>query len=223
MSLTSNFQSLLIHGGSEPESVTPVFLEEDSRLGGATWDTLTRIYHLAVADLTPELLATMFPTGGQLPDRAFWLTSATPTRKAPGYWLIAAEFKGWASEKPAKVTVGATVSQQSGKNVSAPLPGGGFAVYANVQTLEASPSVAVTYFVLNTATASTGAVGMAMTPAVANLAVSASVWTSLPIFTYHYPNGWVLMAREQDRLEGTAVAMVTDRYQYIRDKSPSSS
>jgi hypothetical protein len=158
--------------------------------------------------------------GAKLGTRKWWITSARPQRKAPGLWLAQVDLKGWASTKDAKIKVSSTAETQSGENVYAPNGGGGSILVPKVETHESAPTVSVTYLVENiSSSGKTDDVGTAQTPPV-TVPVSASVWNSLSSFIYHWPNGWVLMGTDQDRIPGTSVALVTDQYKYIRQITP---
>jgi hypothetical protein len=65
----------------------------------------------------------------------------------------------------------------------------------------------------------TSKVGTAQTPPV-TIAVPDTVWDFLTEYVWHWPQEWVLMGSDQDRLSGTTAALVTDTYKYIRDKTP---
>ena len=52
------------------------------------------------------------------------------------------------------------------------------------------------------------------------ITADATVWDFLTLYVWHWPQGWVLMSSEQDRLPGATPALVTDNYKFIRDKTP---
>ena len=64
-----------------------------------------------------------------------------------------------------------------------------------------------------------GLVGKKQTPPI-TIDVPPTIWAWLTIYVYHWPQGWVLMGSEQDRLPGCNAALVTDQYKYIRARSP---
>lgn len=198
--------------------------DEEATLSEEGWDSLRKSYVMARANLTAENLAAMFPQGAQLASRKWWITGARPVRLAPGLWRADVDFKGWAATKAAKIRVGSSAEQQSGENVRAPAYVGDTVgtVYAKVQTHENAPTIAATYLVEDitaSGVAKTDKVGTAQTPPV-TVAVPDSVWGFLTEFVWHWPQGWVLMSSEQDRLPGTNAALVTDSYKFIRDKTP---
>lgn len=221
MSFTTRLRSILIGTGTVFTD-TPTLVDEKPDLTEEGFDTLTLTYAMRRAALTAENCAALFPQGSQIGSRKFWIVSARPQRVAAGFWLAEVVCKGWAATKPAKVRVGAGAETQGGKNVNAPTGLGGTALYASVQTRENAPTVNVSYLAenLNT-TANTNKVGQAFAiPVGITVEVAASVWTTLSTYTYNWPNGWVLMASEQDRIPGTAVGFVTDSYLYVREKTP---
>ena len=221
MSFSARLRSILIGTGTV-FSETPTLVDEEPTLTEEGWDSLTLTYALRRAALTAEQCATLFPQGSQIGTRKFWIVSARPQRVAAGFWLAEVSCKGWAATKPAKIRVGASAESQSGKNVIAPAPGGGYGNYQNLQTRENTPTVSVSYLAenLNT-TSNTASVGRPFAlPAGLTVDVAASVWDTLNNPTYHWPNGWLLVSSEQDRLPGTAVGLVTDNYHFQRAFSP---
>jgi hypothetical protein len=221
MSFLTRQTSYLIGTGTV-FSDAPTLVDEEVDLTEEGWDTLALKYALRRATYTAEACAAHFPPGTQIGSRKFWITSAKPFRVAAGFWLAEVTCKGWAATKPAKVRIGAAADMQSGKDVTAPSPGGGSALYADLQTVENTPTVAVTYLAenLNT-TSNTDDVGRPKSlPGGITVPVAVSIWTALADPIYHYPNDWVLMGSEQDRLAGTDVGLVTDNYRYIRPLSP---
>lgn len=227
MSFTTRLRSILIAPGTVFTD-TPTLVDESADLTEEGFDTLTLTYAMRRAALTAEHCAALFPQGSQIGSRKFWIVSARPQRVAAGFWLAEVVCKGWASNKPAKVRVGAGAETQSGKNVIAPtvpnpISPADFEVFAAVQTRENTPTVSVSFLAedLNTY-AQTHLVGRAVSlPAGISVAVAYSIWSTLSTYTYHWPNGWVLMASEQDRIPGTDAGFVTNSYLYVRPITPS--
>lgn len=224
MSFTSRKLSVAIGTGSMMTG-TLTAVDEEPALNNEGWDALTVKYVKRVATLTAEDCAALFPIGAQLGARKWWIVGSRPVRIAAGWWMILVDFKGWAASKPKVVRVGAAAEQQTGENILAPAYVGDTVgtVYAKVQTHENTPTIAVSYLVENVTTVSnTEFVGTQVDPPVdiAGIDVPDTVWAWLTIFTYHWPNGWVLMSSEQDRLPGTNVALVTDHYKFVRDQTP---
>jgi hypothetical protein len=221
MSLTDRKLAWLISDSTPFLTGTPVVLNEVPTINNDGWDLLVRTEVRRRATFTPEEVAAAYPVGGRLGTRNWWLTAAKPTKIAPGVWKVESSFKGWAATKPAVIRVGANADQQSGENIRAPDHVGDTvgSVYAKVETHENMPTIAVSYLVETIGTGRTAEVGTAQTLPV-TIAVPATVWTFLTEFVYHWPNGWVLMSSEQDRLPGTTAALVTDNYKYVREKTP---
>lgn len=217
------FNPVLFTGGiTLPGGQNAVSDDEVVTLSEEGFDTMRKPYFMARPTLTAEDLAVLFPQGAQLGSRKWWITSASPVRVGPGVWRADVDFKGWAAVKPAKIRVGAATDQQSGENIRAPQFVGDTAgeIFAKVATQESTPTISATFLVENVATTyDTDKVGTAVTPPV-SIAVGDSVWDFLTEYVWNWPQGWVLMSSEQDRLPGTSVAMVTNSFKYIRDKTP---
>jgi hypothetical protein len=180
------------------------------------WDTLTIHYLHRVATLTPEACAAAYPRGSQLGSRKFWITNAKPVRKGPGIWFAEVTFKGWASTKPIKVRVGSAAEQQQAENVEIISVG----TFAKAQIHQNTPTLTISYLVENAETSGqTDNVGSAVTPPV-TIDTPPNFWTSLDPYLYHFPNGWVLMGSDQDRLPGCLAALVSDTYKYIQAATP---
>lgn len=228
MSFTTRQQSLIIGTGAmmaaEATAATITAIEEQPEITAEGFDSLRINYAMRRASLTAENVAALFPIGSQLGGRKWWISRARPQQKAAGFWVVEVDFLGWAAAKPMKVKVGTSATQSSGKDVLAPTGvGGGTATFAQLDSFENTPTIEVSYLyeggVSGSIAALSGRVSTNQTPPV-TVDVSASIWTSLAEFVWHWPQGWVLMGNTQDRLPGTTVALVTDSYQYIRPKSP---
>lgn len=222
MSFESRSQAILIGKGSLMTGTLTKVLEEPE-ITNEGWDTLTVTYYQRLATCTPEELAALFPVGGRLGTRKWWIVAVKSTEVAPQFWKFVVNFKGWGSTKPAVIRVGSSANQQSASNILAPSTVGDTvgAVYAKLETHEATPTVAVTYLVENIVIDSlSDEVGTARTPPVSGIDVPATVWGMLTEFVWHWPQGWVLMGNDQDRLPGTSAALVTDNYKFIRAKTP---
>lgn len=223
MSLTNRHSSVMIGLASRLADDSLVLAHEEPTLNNEGWDNLTQIWTTRRAALTPETLATLFPVGARLGSRNWWIVGSVPQEKAPGFWVVTVSYKGWAAAKPTKIVVGSASQQQSAENALAPAFVGDTigTTYPHLQTQENMPDITAKYLVADiTGGANKSAlVGTAQTPPI-SLAVAATVWGTLSLFTYHWPNGWVLMSHQQDRLAGTNAAEVTDVYQFIRDKTP---
>lgn len=190
-------------------------LEESPKLSSEGWDDLTITYATKRPSLTAEELAAEFPIGTRLGSRNWWITGSSPTCIAPGFWKAEVSFKGWAAEKPAKITVGAAASQFERENVLFPGP----ITYARVSFQGNTPTMSVSYLVEDYIDAPTYLVGQAVTPP-DPVDVPTPIWLYLASLTYNFPNGWVLMGSEPDRLPGCTAALVTDTYKYIYELLP---
>ena len=221
MSFTDRNRSIIIGTGSLMTG-TLTKGDEEPTINNEGWDSLRITFFKRVATLTAEDAAGMFPIGAQLGSRKWWVSGAVPVQIAPGFFKIVVDHKGWAATKPAKITVGSNANQQGGSNIRAPRYVGDTvgAIYAKAETHEPMPDITVSYLVANVdAEDQTEKVGTAVTPPV-TITVPPTVWDFLTEYVYHWPNGWVLMGSAQDRLPGSPAALVTDSYQFIREKTP---
>lgn len=191
-----------------PLEETPVQNEEG-------WDTLTINYVTKRPSLSIEELAALFPLGTRLGSRNWWVIGSKPSCVAQGIWKAEVTFQGWAAAKPVKITVGAAAEQQSAENTTIT----GVGTFAKVSVSENMPTMRVTYLLGNWADAPTNQVGRTRTPP-DPVAVPASFWDYLTTFTYNYPNDWVLMACNLDRIPGATAALVSEDYKFIRAITP---
>lgn len=216
MSLNQRFPNPIIIADHLPDDDAAILLDETGSTTADGWDNVNRKYAiLGEQKLTIENVSTLFPVGQQLDLRSLYAQSVT-NFKCHGQYLYTFDvnFMGLASVKPVVVDYDGAADQQQGTNIGTP-----DGVFESVATHENSPTASVRYVVTDITTAPTDEVGRAKVPPSAP-AVSGSVWSSLTKFTYHYPNGWVLMASKTTRLAGTSLAFIDDRYQYIRDLTP---
>jgi hypothetical protein len=154
------------------------------------------------------------PAGGGLARQLYVQGIQNFRCRAAGLFTYEVQYLGIASNKPVVVNYDSAADQQQGENIVTP---DGF--FEDVMTHENTPTASVRYVLNNIATAPTVDVGRARTRTSAP-AVAPTVWSFLTKFTYHWPNGWVLMGSKTTRLAGTSLALVEDRYQYIRPFSP---
>lgn len=185
--------------------------------GEEGWDTLVIPYIYRAADLTPEDCAVEYPQGAQLGTRKFWIVNAVPRRATAGLWIVEVTYKGWAAEKPVKVRIGSAAEQQRGEDVTI-----GLATYPKAQVQQNTPTITLVYLVEDAqdpAVEMTSSVGTAVTPPI-DIEPPENTWPDLSDPLYHFPNGWVLMGSDQDRLPGTTAALVSDTYKYIQPISP---
>lgn len=214
MSLTDRVTSILIGTGSLISGSSAPAVDEVFTPGEEGWDSLIVHYAHRVATLTGEQIAAAYPQGAQLGTRKFWITSAKPVRKGPGLWFAEVAFKGWASTKPYKISVGATAENQTAEPATIDS-----VLYNRVSIHQNNPTIRVSYLVENYTALATNQVGTSQSPP-ASIATPLEIWTSLADPVYHYPNGWVLMSREPDVIPGATPALVTDTYKWIRAWTP---
>lgn len=182
---------------------------------GDHFDTLRRRILLRDVSLSgPAEAAAGFATGTQLTGTSCYIVSRSAEALAHGIYIIDLVGKGiLEASKPSKVKYTAYATQQSAQNIYDPSES---TIYAKVVAHEAQVGCDVSYV---TSTPPTDDVATAVTPPNAP-DVKSSVWAYLTDPTYHYPNGWVLMACDAEQIPGASVWLVTDRYQYIYPISP---
>lgn len=217
MAINTRYPNQVILSDLAPNSSRVTVLDETGSTAVDGWDTVTqKLFFFANFDLDiVTLFSGIHTIGQQLDSRLLFLQSVSNFKcHAHGIYTWSAHYKGLASTKPVVVNYDAAADQQQGTNISTP-----DGTFESLATHENTPTASVRYVVSNIATAPTDEVGTASIPASAP-SVAPSIWTSLAKFTYHYPNGWVLMASKTMRLPGTNYAFVDDRYQYIRAYTP---
>jgi hypothetical protein len=232
MSLTTRHSSVLIGLPSRfadptyplPEA-PPVLVNEEPSLTNEGWDSLTQIYTVRVATLTPEALAGLFPIGARLGSRNWWVVGSVPQERAPGFWTARVAYKGWAQSKPAIVKVSASAASHIGENVGVPSFTVGNTTYAartvpKVETHQNTPNVTVSYLVADVGDAPKTALVGTQTSLPVSITAPSNIWASLDPYLFHFPNGWVLLESAEDRLPGSTAALVTDTYQFIQAISP---
>lgn len=220
MNLLTRADGILLGASAAFMAGTPELVSEDPQISETGWDTLTQIWAVRRGALTAEELAAAYPAGTQLTGRNWWLVGAKPGQRFPGLQLFELSYKGWAGNKPVKLDWSTAADAQSAENIGV-TTGGSTTYYARVQTLESAPAFTASYLVnpVSSATVPSLNVGRPATRAGAP-AVPASVWDYLTRFTYHWPNGWVLMDLAVDILPGTSAGLARESYRYIREKTP---
>lgn len=217
MSLNTTYDNEIIIGDLVIDADEPTVLEEIGGTNADGWDTVTRsmVYLTTFVDALLEDFVAFAVNGYQLPGRQLYCQGMKNFKcRARGLFTWEETYLGIASNKPVVVDYDSSADQQQGENIVTP---DGF--FEHVMTHENTPTASVRYVVTDITTAPTANVGRATTPPSAP-AVAPTVWTFLTKFTYHWPNGWVLMGSKTTRLPGTTIALVEDRYQYIRPLTP---
>lgn len=216
MSLTTRYPNPIIISDYTPDNAAPIFLEETATTSPESWDTVSRDYVLfAESARKIEDISTLFPCGQQQGARALWAQTVSSFKcRGEFIYTFTVNYKGLVSAHPVITDYGAAAENQNGTNILV-----GPTLYESLSTHENTPTAVVRYAVADKSTVGTDEVGTAQTPADAP-GVAASVWAFLNRFTYHYPNGWVLMSSQVTELPGTSAALVADTYQFIRDKTP---
>lgn len=121
--------------------------------------------------------------------------------------------KGIRTDRPYKIRVTSAAETQRANKVVVP----GWGLATTVQTLEPLPVLEVSY--ATDTKPDTADVGTEGTPPYSTN-VRASVWGSLTDPLVHFPSGWVLMDRPNEKLVGVDKWLVTDRWQYVQKLSP---
>lgn len=216
MALTDRYPSSIVITNKTPDNGTWYVMDEVGNSSPDSWDTLTvKMCCIGASEVYAEDAAQLYAIGDQITGGRLFYFQGISNFKCHGDYVYTANFifKGLASTKPTVVEYDAAANEQSGKNI---LFDGN--IYENFATHENTPSATVRY-IATVDSSLTANVGTAQTPPSAPDVV-ASGWTFLTKYTYHYPNGWVLMATKVTPLPGTDLGLVADRYQYIRDITP---
>lgn len=121
--------------------------------------------------------------------------------------------RGIRADRPYKIRVTSAAETQRANKVVVP----GWGLATTVQTLEPLPVLEVSY--ATDTKPDTADVGTEGTPPYSTN-VRASVWGSLTDPLVHFPSGWVLMDRPNEKLVGVDKWLVTDRWQYVQKLSP---
>lgn len=218
MSFTTRHSPSIIIAASSITGMDGEYLDEEFSPSEDGWDTLTETYIHVVPFLSAEDCETYYPRGTQHSSRTFWIVQSKPMRRASGLWLVEVTYKGWASLKPAKITVGSAAEQQTAENVT--ITGEG--TFDKVQVDQNTPTISVSYLVedvdFETQIEFVGTeVGL---PYGVYITPPANFWTYLTEYVFHFPHGWVLTGSNQDRLPGCNAALVTDTYKYVQEVTP---
>jgi len=203
---------------NELSSWTP--LDETGSRAAFGWDSLSIPYvKSSGVAITLEDVAGTFKIGDPLGTRNFWVQDLeAPKAKGGGLWVCVVHYKGLAGVQPVNVSYGSSGEQQS----ASPAIINGIA-HDNVSIHQNAPTATARYIQLTvnsgTTLGQTENVGTAQTPSDAPDAPG-NFWISLATPIYHFPNGWVLMGSDVDKLTGVDVGLVTDSYQYIQEYTP---
>lgn len=205
-----------------PEGATLPYaeiLEDTPTMPSDGWDSLKRRVLVIDPSITSvhAAIAAHYPRGMQLSGLNMWVTDGTGRMLSGGMFLLEIDARGILTSRGYKISTSAAVSVQSGTNIididSILRP--------KIEVAENQVTCDVSYISLGAAPR-TNLTGRNATPPSAP-PTPASIWTWLADPTYHYPNGWVLMASDGEGLPGVAlstVSLVVDRYQFIHQFSP---
>jgi hypothetical protein len=233
MSFLNRHTAILIHDGFESqEEVFPgmFLIGDDPQITDEGWDTNTiQLILPNLPGITLEEINSRIPVGTQVEGKKWWVTGWKPKELAPKFYGVEVRLKGWVSvpgedSKAWKIKFGSAAESQSGTNIRVPeFPGDTVGVVRpKVETHEATPTVSISYPVedFSTLAPAKALVGRAADPDVPGLVVPPTVWAWLADYVYHWPNGWVLMGLEEDRLVGARAALATLSFKYVRDITP---
>lgn len=191
----------------------------------AGWDSMRDTYLLRndAAGTDPDVAIASFKVrGSQISGKTMWVVSRSARCVALGLFVVEVVSMGLLSARGDRVRYDAGANSQSGQNILA-----GGAVRANLETQESQVTCDIEYIVTSGLTPGnasfyTAEVGTAVDPpAEWEPTVKPSTWSFLTEYTYHHPNGWVLMSVSAENLPGLdTVWLLRDRYQYIYAISP---
>ena len=228
MPISTRQSSIIIGTGALLTELAMQLGDEEPQITAEGWDTLLQHWYIRTPNFTAEDCANLFITGSQLLGRNWWIQDSKPSPVAAGLWKADVTCKGWAKDKPVAIKVGSAAEQQQANNIEAPSAWDSFGDvtaytnFAKVETHENTITVSASYLVPDitaSGVSKSGLVGKKQTPPI-TIDVPPTIWAWLTIYVYHWPQGWVLMGSEQDRLPGCNAALVTDQYKYIRARSP---
>lgn len=194
-------------------------LDDVPTLPSDGWDSLKRRVMVVDPTITSVHAAIdeHYPRGMQLPGLNMWVTDATGRQVSGGIFLLEIDARGILTARGYKISTSAAVAVQTAQNI--------FDIddilRPKIEVAENQVTCDVSYISL-AAPPRTNLTGRNATPPSAP-PTPTSIWTWLADPTYHYPNGWVLMASDGEGLPGVAlstVALVVDRYQFIHPLSP---
>lgn len=247
MPLTARAAAVLISASNPFLAGAATLLSEDPTIAEDGWDTLALSYAIRRPTLPAETLISLFPHGAQLgPEnwydlglpgpvatwpadqagtRHWWVVAARAAPIARGIWRAEISLKGIAGPRPYKIRFGAAAKTSSAKALTASggadyrLPPVG--TYPKLATAVSEPTISVTYLSPHLGYDALALVGHSPTaPPLDGLPTMLDIWTGLADSVFHWPNGWVLTASEQDRLIGCSAALVTDTFKYTPTNSP---
>lgn len=222
MPFATPLESVIISPLASGESV---LLDRAPAEAEAGWDSMrdTWLFRNDAAGVDPHAaIASFLVRGTQITGKNMWVVSRAARCVALGLFQVEVVSMGLLSDRGDRVRYDAGANSQSGSEI---LIGG--TVYANVQTQESQVTCDIEYIVTSglepgNASFYTAAVGTAEDPpAEWEPVVKPSTWDFLTEFTYHSPNGWVLMSSSVENLPGLdTVWLIRDRYQYFYAISP---
>jgi hypothetical protein len=207
----------------------PELLDEVPDMPGDGWDTLKRTYLIQDGSrpLLSTALAHYFPRGTKDPDYSMWITDVTGRRYSQGVHVAQVTYRGIFTARGYKISTSAAVVTQSAEYVNTPgaditpgVPGPGV-LRNKVEVAENQVTCDVSYISLGVGPRTHLTGRSVMPPSIPTAPTSWWAWLADP--TYHWPNGWVLMAADAEGLPGVAhdvVCLITDRYQFIHELSP---
>jgi hypothetical protein len=143
----------------------------------------------------------------------WWAANIRARRKAGNIWIAEVGCKGLLDPRGIKVRGRSSVEQQSAENVGVP----GAGTRKKVQVLESSPTVELEY--ISFSEPPTRRVGLTGYPLITP-ATRQSVWSSLEDPVYHYPNGWVMVDIDWEKLVGANVWLIREIWAKIFPFSP---
>jgi hypothetical protein len=190
------------------------------------WDSMRDkyLYRNDAAGTDPHAAVAAFMVrGSQVSGKNMWVVSRAARCVALGIFVVEVVSMGLLSDRGDRVRYDAGANSQSGQNIAVT----GEGTFANLAAQESQVTCDIEYIVTagltpDNAAFYTAAVGEAEDPPTDwKPTVKDSIWDYLAEFTYHYPNGWVLMGSSIENLPGLdTVWLIRDRYQYIYAVSP---
>jgi hypothetical protein len=225
MSFTTQHSAVVI---SMITNNTYELLDRQPQENETGWDTMKDI--LLVRNDTAGLNTThalagatfaAYDRGARASDLNMWVIARKATLLAWGLFKVEISYIGLLSPRGYKLTYdsAAVALQADSVTVAGTL-------YAKVGTREGDVTATLEYIRIDgtspgSSTFPTAYTGQARTlPSGWAPYVPATVWTSLPVYRYNWPNGWVMEGAAMENPPGVSVAwLVKEKYRYQRDKT----
>lgn len=232
MSFSSPFSSIVITPLGDLQTDLLDRVPKESETG---WDSMQDTWLVrndsAENDPNSALLGiTGFDRGTQIAGLNMWIVARSAKVVATGLFIVTVQSMGLLSERGYKVTYDAAAATQTAQNINAPNPPPDEAtasLYAKVTTREAGVTATFEYVLIGSVVPTDPDFLTKWTgrnkdlPSGWEPTVPDTVWDSLTLFTYNWPNGWIFEGASMENLPGlTTVYLVKEKYAHQYPKVP---